>query len=79
MSIESETSNNHKNTNNLQKTHFSRDMLNQEGRSFIVSSINDDFFKNLFKEDIIISAGTNLSMSSLKSAKNKSQISVFEL
>ena len=49
----------------------SKEILLPKDRSFIVSSINDEIYKNLIQADNnIASAGINLSMSSLKSAKN---------
>lgn len=75
MSIESNDS--FKYSNLLPKSHFSKEIIIPKDRSFIVSSVNDELYKNLMKEDVVVNNCThyNLSLSSLKSNKNKSHFS----
>lgn len=76
MSIESGDS--QINSKVLPKSNFSKEIMSKD-LSFIVSSINDEIYKNLIKEDLTANnPGRNLSISSLTSAIGKSHLSAID-
>ena len=76
MSIESGDS--QKNPNVLPKSNFSKELIIPKDRSFIVSSVNDEVYKNLIQIENATSAGMNLSMSSLKSKLNDKTLNQYD-